>query len=624
MKRILSRMLVSLTLVVTMIATMIPTIAFADEEWSTKTGEDGEYSITVINEPDTGITITGDWFHAYQILVADNLTTYAVHEDFEGFFVGVMYGADNSKFDFDAAKEAIADAKTVVDEANTGVTESTELEKLYADDVTVQAKIDDYNQLVGQYLETFQSGDPYELVVALRAYVTVNDAGDLISCIAHDKAELNADGSESVTLKGLTEGYYFVIDEESTLAGVGVASSGALVPVGSAISSTGSVTVYVKNSVPVVDKSILHNDLSGVVQTPGESGTDTHSGQWDIVGDYEIGDTAYFMITSTLPTNIEDYNFGYEGSTSYEDDSVYEYDDYYYVLTDEMSDGITYQEDAKVYVDKNGSEELNSTYYKVTHKTGEEGNGFEIQVNVKAVMNDTAYSTVGSLYTHYTGVVNEAAAVSSDYEDNTITLKFNSNTSVEDYYGEDSATVYSYTFDLEINKMDESGAALAGATFGIYDGSTWIPVQFLETDDGVDYYYFDPDMEIDDENTGYIVTSETGKFNIYGLDDATEYVLKEESAPDGYNAIDPISFMIEATYDSVTGKINTLTDNSASIGNSSDQSGFYADIINRKTVILPSTGGIGTVIFQVGGALLMLCAALYLILGMKKKSKKES
>ncbi|WP_317855323.1 SpaA isopeptide-forming pilin-related protein [Chakrabartyella piscis] len=606
MKRILSRFLVSLTLVVAVISSMIPTMAFAEE---TKIGS-GDYSITIINEVETGITIDGDWFHAYQLLVADSLTTYAVHADFVDFFSGIKTGADNTKFYFDVALKAIEDAQVAVDAFGDDLTSMDAINALY----DLQVAEDDYNQLVGQYLETFQSGDPYELVVDLRNYVQYDtENGDLIACIAHNQATSNSDGSESVKLTGLTEGYYFVLDEESTLTGVGIASSGALVPVGSDVG--GDATIYVKNSVPVVDKSILHNDLGSFVYVPEDaSGDDTQDGQWDIVGDYEVGDTAYFLVTSTLPNNIDSYNFDGTSTNSY--------DDYYYELSDTMSDGITYQKNAKVYVDRNGTTELDDDYYTVDHSGT--SNGFVIQVNVKGLKADSRYTNTTTLYTHYTGVVNANAEVSKDYEENTITLSFNSNPSDSSYIGSDSVTVYSYTFDLEITKMDENGDPLAGATFGIYDGSIWIPVKYLDTEEGVDYYYLAPSMTIDSNNTGYVVTNSTGEFVIYGLDDAIEYVLKEESAPTGYNAIDPIPFIIEATYDSTTGTIVTLTDNSASIKNSGNQSGFEAEIMNRKTVLLPSTGGIGTIIFQIGGALLMLGAALYLILGMKKKSEKEN
>lgn len=619
MRENIGKWLMSLTLVMVVMVMFIPNYVYAEEGWSLKIGT-GEYYITVINEEDTGISIAGDWFHAYQIFTASDITTYAVDEDFIDFFSeDGMLGGTNETYDFATAWKAVEDAKAEVDTTLAdGATDEVK-EAAYLADTTVQTALADYNQLAGIYVESFQN-DLYNLAVALREYIKIDsDSGDYIKCTAHNQVSETSGYPQTVTLTGLTPGYYFVLDEESTLQGLGIASSGAFVPIGPDTGSDtdGSQTIYVKNSVPTVDKNILHNDQESFVYVPsGTDGvSDMQDGQWDIVGDYEIGDTAYFLITSTLPNNIEDYNFDEDDS-----DTVHSYEDYYYVLSDTMSGGITYQADAKVYIDKDGKEELKSDYYNVTTV----GNGFEIQVNVKAVKNDETYQSVTTLYTHYTGVVNAKAEISKDYEENTITLTFNNNPDDETHTGDDSATVYSYTFDLEITKMDENGNGLAGATFGVYDGSTWIPVKFLETIDGVDYYYLNPSMTTSGTD-GYIVTKDNngvvGEFVILGLDDAITYTFKEESAPDGYNAIDPFTFEITATYDSTTGKIVTLTDNSDSIKNSADQSGFEADIINRKTVYLPSTGGVGTVIFQVVGILLMGGAAAYLLNSRRKKRK---
>ncbi len=46
--------------------------------------------------------------------------------------------------------------------------------------------------------------------------------------------------------------------------------------------------------------------------------------------------------------------------------------------------------------------------------------------------------------------------------------------------------------------------------------------------------------------------------------------------------------------------------------------------MNRKKVILPSTGGIGTILFRVVGGMLMVGAGLYLGLVIERKSQKES
>ncbi|MFI3227363.1 MAG: isopeptide-forming domain-containing fimbrial protein [Clostridia bacterium] len=609
MKNKSSKILTASILSIAMMSSIFSSTALADDSWSATKG-DGKFSITIINESDTGISIDENWFHAYQILEADSLTSYSVHADFIDFFKGSMTGGDGNTYDFETALESIADAKADVDATLGDSPTDDKKEEAYTNDSTVQNEIADYSQLVSQYIQSFNN-DLYDLAIALREYIQIDgDNEGLIECIAHAQASKLENGDESVTLEGLTEGYYFVLNEESTLHGLGIAASGAFVPVGNDIDSP-HPTIYVKTSVPTVDKDILHNDLDGTVTVLG----DNLNGQWDTVGDYQIGDNAYFRVTSTLPNNIKDYNFDDDGNDN-------SYTDYFYVLTDTMSSGLSYNEDVKIYTDRDATQELDKVYYNVISSNS---NGFKIQVNVKALMNDDL--TITALYTQYSALITSNAVVSSNFETNEIELEFSNNPNDSVHTGTDDDIVYSYTFDLEITKMDESGNGLAGATFGIYDGSEWLPVKWIKTVNGVDYYSVTSKDELGKDG-GYIVTRDNdgvvGQFVIYGLDDQVTYMIKEEFAPEGYNTIDPFTFVIDATYNSTTGKLSTLTDNSSYISNSSDLSGFEADIINRKTVILPATGGIGTVIFQVLGGSLMLSAAAFLVISSKKKHHKES
>lgn len=61
-----------------------------------------------------------------------------------------------------------------------------------------------------------------------------------------------------------------------------------------------------------------------------------------VAADYDIGDIVPFELTGTLPSNYADYKT------------------YKYVFHDTLSEGLTYKEDAKVYV-KNGDSEIDVT-----------------------------------------------------------------------------------------------------------------------------------------------------------------------------------------------------------------------------------------------------------------------
>lgn len=124
-----------------------------------------------------------------------------------------------------------------------------------------------------------------------------------------------------------------------------------------------------------------------------------------------------------------------------------------------------------------------------------------------------------------------------------------------------------------------------------------------------------------------------------GLDDGT-YVLKETTVPDKYNGIEPITFTISATEKQddgsealtsltadggasatfATGKVYLLNDSNDPSG--ADNGSVKTTIENLKGSTLPSTGGIGTTMFYVGGGVLVAGAGVLLIT--KKRAKKDA
>jgi fimbrial isopeptide formation D2 family protein/LPXTG-motif cell wall-anchored protein len=115
----------------------------------------------------------------------------------------------------------------------------------------------------------------------------------------------------------------------------------------------------------------------------------------------------------------------------------------------------------------------------------------------------------------------------------------------------------------------------------------------------------------DEENTDQKVvatTDENGVVSFTGLSEGT-YIITETVVPDGYNGIDPITATITFEYDSTNDKgtfhCTTLTE---------DGDNTLSTVIkNQSGVELPSTGGIGTTIFYVVGAILVIGAGVVLI-----------
>ena len=103
-----------------------------------------------------------------------------------------------------------------------------------------------------------------------------------------------------------------------------------------------------------------------------------------------------------------------------------------------------------------------------------------------------------------------------------------------------------------------------------------------------------------------VTTPENGSFTIIGLD-ADTYFLTEIQQPDGYNKLsNPVKIVIAAD-----GKIT--------IG---DKTVDQVEVENKSGSLLPSTGGMGTTLFTICGAsLIVLAGVMFVVLKRKKTSK---
>lgn len=184
-----------------------------------------------------------------------------------------------------------------------------------------------------------------------------------------------------------------------------------------------------------------------------------------------------------------------------------------------------------------------------------------------------------------------------------------------------------YTGSLKITKhnADNEDEVLADAKFVLYytvgTGADAKKVYAVtrkttqsDTDvNGVDYIVTGwsedkPNKENDDV---LLITKADGTVTIKGLEDDTdrEYFFEEVVAPSGYSL------------NSEPAKIHSWkNDERNDAETASDRIGF-ADLSDTKLSSLPSTGGIGTTIFTIGGCLIMIVAA-GLFFATRKKSAK--
>jgi len=105
--------------------------------------------------------------------------------------------------------------------------------------------------------------------------------------------------------------------------------------------------------------------------------------------------------------------------------------------------------------------------------------------------------------------------------------------------------------------------------------------------------------------------NEDGTLTFAGLADG-DYTIKETTVPAGYNKAEDISFTISHTSD-LTAKTVTFASSNSAVVLDATNGVFDVTIVNNSGSELPETGGIGTTIFYVVGAILVVGAVVILV-----------
>ena len=382
-------------------------------------------------------------------------------------------------------------------------------------------------------------------------------------------------------ISGLAAGYYLVKDQDGSLTGDSDSYTEYIIQV------VGNVTATPKSDVPEVEKKVKDTN-----ETTGET-----TG-WQDSADYDIGDSIPFQLKATLADNVSSY-------TTYK-----------VVFHDTLSKGLTYNNDAKVYIG------------------GTETNGFTVTATVNA--DGTTTLTVSCddvkalgagnssvITVEYTAKLNENAVLGSAGNPNKVYLEYSNNPNKSES-GENHETgktpedtVIVFTYQTIINKVDSENKPLTGAAFKLE--------KLIKGKDGAaDTWTTVKEFTVDETTTS---------FTFSGLDDG-QYKLTETKTPAGYNTIDPIYFVIEATHDE-TADAPTLKTLNAYLtdanGNKQTEmkdgesvnidlgtvdltaGSITTTVVNKSGSELPSTGGIGTTIFYVLGGVLVLAAVVLLV-----------
>lgn len=305
------------------------------------------------------------------------------------------------------------------------------------------------------------------------------------------------------------------------------------------------------------------------VKTVEEDSTGTYGS----VNDADIGQTVNFKSIITAQAGAQNY-----------------------VFHDKMSAGLTYTDVTSVTL--NGSA-VNAANYTV--KNADLGDGCTFEVVFTQAFCDTLKAN-DEIVISYTAVVNEKAVIGGAGNPNESSIEYGESGNTKQTPG---STTTTYTWNMKVFKHNSKNEGLAGAKFVLsknVDGTN--PIALIS--EGNNVYRVAKNGE--EGSITEIVTDETGRFTIKGLDSDT-YYLKETAAPAGYNVLkDSIKVVIDSN-----GKVNVTEDNANGVEE--------IDVLNNTGAELPSTGGIGTTIFYVLGALLVVFAGVMLVT--KKRMSKE-
>lgn len=255
-------------------------------------------------------------------------------------------------------------------------------------------------------------------------------------------------------------------------------------------------------------------------------------------------------------------------------------------------------------------------------------------------LKNTANERYTKIKVTYTATVNGNITV---MDSSSTTLTNNINNAFLDYnnnpYGSatswqtKTATATVYSYGIMVNKKDEESNPLSGAEFKLYKAST----NGGQEDDAIKFvagttggtYRVATATDADADETLVVAANgaDKGKLTLSGLDVGT-YYLTETKAPGGYVKLaTPQTIVItdnktgaEGTQDSP--KPNGLLEDNSTGTDGAD--GYYElDVVNSKGFTLPSTGGMGTVLFTTIGIVLMGGGLVLLLLYLRRRNRAE-
>ena len=426
-------------------------------------------------------------------------------------------------------------------------------------------------------------------------------------------------GQGSLTLD--SDGYYVIIETGAT-GGNDYARTSYILK---QYDASEGAEIAVKSAAPTVDKQVYDND--------DKAATGDNNG-WGESADHAINETFQMKLIATIPA----------------DEDFAAYKAYKVAFHDTYNKGITFENIASVTV---AGETVNAGEAKTDYQLASNTTNRTLDITINDIV--PAITAAGSklgtdeikVEVIYNVHLNEDAAtvnasekdLATSYDNvNGVYLEYSNNpnwngsgtaTPGEDTPGDDESTgetpkdyVWVFTYESNNNKVDDANKPLTGAKFQIKNGDTVI--NLVDKGNG-EYVVADQSLEVSTSEGAspkivdtMISTGTDAKFNIKGLDAGT-YTLVETAAPQGYKVAADTVFHISATHSEGKTENNVDTELAdVTLATGKDYS-LNHTIVDSSSSKLPSTGGMGTTLFVLGGGCMAGLAGIYLI--SKKRAK---
>ena len=440
------------------------------------------------------------------------------------------------------------------------------------------------------------------------------------------------------TIENLSDGYYLVKEGEANVVGETKTSY--------ILQLIDSVSVNPKDGDVSVAKKIIE----------GGEPVDACSNN--------VGDTITFEINATMPSNLSDFS---EFKLTFVDtmsDGL--------KLIENSVIVYTVNGDSVVEIKNEANKFYTVTENSTVHKNFADNKNASLVVDfpdllaLKTSPNYTVNSGTTIRLT-YQALVTQDAVIGGNGNANEVYLKFSNDPYSTTSTGKTPKDeVHVLTFQLNIDKVNgQSGAPLEGVTFVVsrerhgqveyavldslvrptppastpettdsgsetkppYGGKVLKWTNWLDEQAIVDHLKAqNPDITSDNlsaqkaellKNYGVatvLTTAPDGKIYFAGLDLGV-YRLIELETVQGFNTIDPIDFEIKGSYDTVNNKATGLQIiiDKVSTNGDNDEGTVTTRVVNNPGSTLPTTGGIGTTLFYVVGAAMVLGAIVLLV-----------